>query len=373
MSENEKFYEKQTEQSSVKEKIVSSYFTAWLRVLKKWGTPLGYYDLFCGPGRYVDQKETAPLFIVKEVLNDSTLAPRMHLYFNDENPQNVHLLQRNIEQIDRTGILTPRIKYEYNTVKQGFECKLNIPDSMPVLSFVDPFGYKGLTLSLLDYLVSNQGSDCIFFFNYNRVNMAINNPIFDEHLIALFGNERITSLKERINGLMPAQREPVVLDALIEALTASNSNYVLPFKFYSKEMLRTSHFIIFITKHKAGCKIMKSIMYTNSAKDSDGVATFSFEDSHNFIQGLEQLSFFTQPLQSLMNELMKANSSRTIKVRELCDQEDTNMRSHFVGANVKEALRRLEEEQKIMVVSGRKQKKRNGKLNMPDEAVVRFF
>lgn len=69
MPENSSFFRDQTEQSAIKAKIVSSYFTAWSRVIKKWNCRMGYIDLFSGPGRYGDNNPSAPLLIIQSTLN----------------------------------------------------------------------------------------------------------------------------------------------------------------------------------------------------------------------------------------------------------------------------------------------------------------
>jgi three-Cys-motif partner protein len=58
---------------------------------------------------------------------------------------------------------------------------------VPTLFFVDPFGYKGLSLRLVNAVLKNWGSDCIFFFNYNRINMGVGNDAVLQHMEALFG------------------------------------------------------------------------------------------------------------------------------------------------------------------------------------------
>lgn len=198
------------------------------------------------------------------------------------------------------------------------------------------------------------------------------NTKFDEHLQGIFGAEGTKRLKEELAPLSPAQREPWVLNRLKEALTANKANYVLPFKFYGNQQKRTSHFIIFVTKHPTACKIMKQIMFSNSAKDADGVATFSFEDSHNFGNEFEQISLLQRPLYDLQDELKRTYLGRCVCVKDICEKYETDFTNYFVGKNVKEALKRLESEGKIIVLSGRKQKMRNGVLNMPDAAIVQF-
>lgn len=373
------FFEHQSEQSMIKAKIVSSYFTAWSRIMCKnrnWSSAksVGYVDLFSGPGIYQDGNESVPIMLIKTVLNDTELSNRFWFYFNDQNENNIENLKRTIARIDTNAKLKRKIMYSVKTIDEDFGEVITINSQGPILSFVDPFGYKGVTADLINKLIQNNGSDCIFFFNYNRINMALSsNKKFDEYLEGLFGQKRVQILKNELKELSPDEREPIVLNGLIEALKENSANYVLPFKFYHTDMLRTSHFIIFVTKHKLGCSIMKQIMYANSAKDVDGVASFEFKDSKNFGNRFEQLNIFDRPLDELCEEVYEICKQGNVQVKNICEKYDTDFSNHFVSRNVKDALIRLEEHNKIVVISGRKQKQRMGKLNMPDGAIVGIF
>ena len=373
MPSNDVFFEAQTEQSAVKAHIVSSYFSAWSRVIQKWDGYMAYIDLFCGPGKYQNNNLSAPLLIIRSTLADPILCKKMFFIFNDKDPNNIIKLKEAISEIDVNSTLNQRIQFYSETVEQNFSKRVIIPHRIPVLSFVDPFGYKGLTMDLINRLISNSGSDCIFFFNYNRINMALSsNTKFDEHLQSLFAKARTEKLKQELKNRPPKQREPIVLNELIDALRENKSNYVLPFKFYSANKLRTSHFIIFVTKHPIACKIMKQIMYANSAKDMDGVATFSFQDSRNLDASFDQLTIFDRPIQSLKEEILKKYSGQKVLVSRICEDVDCDFSSHFVSKNAKDVLKQLELEGSLTVIEGRKQKTRCGKLTMPDKAVVQF-
>lgn len=225
MPDNDIFFADQTEQSRVKAHIVSSYFKAWSLVIKKWNGNMGYIDLFCGPGKYGNDQLSAPLLIINSTLADSALVSKMRFIFNDNDPNNIISLKNAINSIPNAQIINNRIQFYDQTVGQDFYSRIHIPPNMPVLSFVDPFGYKGVTMNLIDRLITNSGSDCIFFFNYNRINMALSsNTKFDEYLNGLFGVERTQLLKKQLASLKPAQREPVVLNALIEALRENKGN-----------------------------------------------------------------------------------------------------------------------------------------------------
>lgn len=375
MLTNEHFFESPSEQSKIKAKIVVSYFAAWTKVMRDhWSPtiPIKYIDLFCGPGIYKDGTKSVPLFLIEKVLEDPKLSQRMTFTFNDRDEKNIENLKATISNIPHIENLSDRIKYSTYTVDFNFERRIVIPKNIPVLSFVDPFGYKGITRGLISKLIENNGSDCIFFFNYNRINMALSsNTKFDEYLAGIFGVEKTALLKEQLAPLSPSEREPIVLDAIISVLRQNAGKYVLPFKFYANEMRRTSHFIIFVSKHPQGGKIMKDIMYANSAKDIDGVATFEFKDSHNFNNEFEQLSMFNRPLQSLCDDLYDQYKGTKISVQFLCNRYACDVSNYFVPKNVKDALRRLEVQDKI-VVYGRTRKTYKGELTMPDRALIEF-
>ena len=61
---------------------------------------------------------------------------------------------------------------------------------MPILAFIDPWGYKGLTLRLVDAFLKDWGCDCLFFFNYGRINAGLSNPMVHAHMAALFGEHQ---------------------------------------------------------------------------------------------------------------------------------------------------------------------------------------
>jgi three-Cys-motif partner protein len=119
---------------------------------------------------------------------------------------------------------------------------------VPTFFFVDLRGYKGLSLRLINSVLRPWGCDCIFFLNYNRVNMGINNDFVQMHMEALFGKERASALRVRLDPLTPEQRELAVVDAVSAALKEMGGNYPLPFCFQNEDGTRTSHYLKFSLK-----------------------------------------------------------------------------------------------------------------------------
>ena len=124
MPSNDVFFVDQSEQSAVKAHIVSSYFSAWSRVIQKWNTPMAYIDLFCGPGKYENDKPSAPLLVVQNTLANPALLNRMNFVFNDKDPNNISMLKQAISQIDENSKLKARVQYYNETVEQDFYNRL---------------------------------------------------------------------------------------------------------------------------------------------------------------------------------------------------------------------------------------------------------
>jgi len=348
MSDNTIFFESQTEQSEIKAKIVSSYFASWSRIIKKnWdkNIPIAYIDLFCGPGVYADGSESVPVKIVRTVLDDPGLSSRIIIAFNDEDPRYIENLRQIIEKVDSNESLKGRIMFSCEKIDNSFYNEIEIDSNIPILSFIDPFGYRGITRELIKTLIKNNGSDCIFFFNYNRINMALSqNSKFDIYLTDFFGEERMLNLKKELSNKTPKEREIEIVNATIEALRELGECYPLPFKFYRTDMHRTSHFIVFVSKHTLGYSIMKNIMASVSAKDESGVPLFEYHDTFNFGDDLQQLTLTKTKMEELCDMLIAANYRGPQNIKQLCQTYENILDTPYIASNVKEALRRLEEQ-----------------------------
>ncbi|MFN4875585.1 MAG: three-Cys-motif partner protein TcmP, partial [Aphanizomenon sp.] len=78
---------------------------------------------------------------------------------------------------------------------------------VPTLFFLDPYSYKGLSLNLIYAVVKNWGCDCLFFFNYNRINMDLTNPIAEDDINDLFGKIRADIVRKKLKLIKSEDRE----------------------------------------------------------------------------------------------------------------------------------------------------------------------
>jgi three-Cys-motif partner protein len=344
------FFDEQTDQSQIKAAIVADYFWAWASVIigtqrryPQRQQKIAYIDLFAGPGRYHDGAASTPLMILERAVDDPKIRDRLVTIFNDKDENNTASLEREINAIPDIGALRykPQIstgEVGENIIKQFTSAKLP-----PTFLFVDPFGYKGLSLQLVNSVLKDWGCDCVFFFNYNRINMGLGNEAVEEHMDALFGKERADSLRDRfkMRQAEPHEREAFIVDEMKKALEEMGGEYVLPFRFRNLDGTRTTHHLFFISKHFRGYEIMREVMYKHSHKDGS-VAKFEYNPADARWPSLFE---FVRPLGDLEDMLLADCAGMTTRFPPLFERHSKG--KGYVLKNYRDVLCRMEREGKI--------------------------
>lgn len=368
------FYDEPTESSQVKARIVEKYFWAWANVIlgRNYKTKLiGYVDFFSGPGRYETGTKSTPLFVLEKAIENEKLRDRLVSVFNDANSDYAKNLEESIsltQDIDTLKyypiVTNLKLGEEEDVSAQIFDHVKGIP----TLFFVDPWGYKGLTLNLIISALQNWGCDCIFFFNYSRIIMGINNPYVEKHMVSLFGKERVDDLRNLPTTLNSTEKELYVLETISQALKENAGQYVLPFRFKSDSSRRSSHHIIFVSKHIRGYHIMKEIMAKESTESDQGVPSFEYNPASR----LQPLLFeLTRPLDDLSEMLLEIFAGRTMTMKQIFDRH--NVGTNYILRNYRDILIKLEAEGKIQTnPSADVRPKRKGDVTFAEKVKVTF-
>jgi three-Cys-motif partner protein len=341
---SKQFFDEAKEQSEVKSEIVRKYFKAWANVMKgtarKYGNnKIAYLDLFAGPGRYKDGTISTPLLVLQEAIDDPDLQKMLVTVFNDKDENNSQSLQKAIDELPGIEHLKYQPQVQNNEVGTKMVRDFESVSFIPTLFFVDPWGYKGLSLKLINSVLKDFGCECIFFFNYTRINMGLSNPIVKQHMDALFGEELAEELRPKLDGLSSGERELAIVEAIGEALIEMGGKFVIPFTFKRPDGSRTSHHLIFVSKHKLGYKIMKEVMAKESSTHQQGVPTFEYNPAYRS-KGL--LFEFARPLEELKEMLLDQFAGKTMTMNDVFEAHNYGHR--FVESNYKDVLRALEEE-----------------------------
>jgi three-Cys-motif partner protein len=145
---SKEFFQEQREQSMIKARIVSKYFSSWASVIlatqKKYPQrtqKMAYIDLFAGPGRYDDQSKSTPLLVLETILASSELRNRMVTLFNDKDVANIESLKTAISQLDDINRLAYSPKFYNMEVGDEIANMFKGMNLIPTFFFVDPWGY----------------------------------------------------------------------------------------------------------------------------------------------------------------------------------------------------------------------------------------
>ncbi|MGO9137229.1 MAG: three-Cys-motif partner protein TcmP [Syntrophales bacterium] len=368
------FFDEQTEQSLVKATIVAKYFDAWASVIiatqkrnPQVPQKIAYIDLFAGQGRYKDGSQSTPLKILQNAIQKPDIRDRLVTMFNDKDEDNVRSLGKGIAEIP--GIETLKYKPQVNNEEVGEEIvkMFEAMSLVPTLFFVDPWGYKGLSLRLVNSVLKDWGCECIFFFNYNRINMGLGNPMVKQHMDALLGEERADELRPKLESAYPLQREVMIIEELCQAIKSYGSRLTLPFRFRDAKGKRTSHHLIFVSKNFRGYEIMKEIMAKESSGTDQGVPSFEYNPA-DFLPKQSLLFQLSRPLDDLQDMLLETFAGQTISMQTIYEKHSVD--TPYIKSNYKDALKILENSGKITAKKPDSAKRRTG--TFADNVLAKF-
>ena len=363
------FFAERREQSRIKTDIVVKYLDAWAKIMvdRHPNYKAAYIDLFAGAGRYTDGEPSTPISVLDLLIANDKLAQRVVTYFNEMRATTYASLQENVAGLQNIQKLRYQPTLSDSVIDEAVATALAAQRLIPTLLFADPYGYKGLTLELINAILQNWGSECIFFFNYNRIYMGLNHSGIAHHINAIFGKERADALRASVNAQPRPDaiaREELVLSALRGALSEIKGTFTLAFRF-RRSLNKTSHYLIFVSKNALGHDIMKGIMASVSSSKPQGVASFDYviPDPSGGIT-LE----LSRPLDDLQAELQETYAGKQITVRAIYDEH--NIGTRYTPTNYKEALKAMLARAAIQCSrpSGAPIKRNT----MPDDVVVTF-
>ena len=353
----ETFFGKPKQQSIVKAEMVSGYFTAWARVMANnairypstWPDRFSYVDLFAGRGRYEDGSPCTAAMVLKRAIDVPAIRERVSILLNDVDPTAVAELRKTVASTPGLDLLRDRPRVTNLRVDAELTRQLQRP-MVPTLFFLDPWGYKGLSFDLVSAAIKDRGSECILFFNFNRVNMHLANSATQQSLADLFGEERLDALRPSLRNTTGTERENIVMNAAEDALRETGGTHIRGFRFMDRAGSKTSHYVIHVAKDYAAYDIMRNIMAGKSSSTVGGLASYSFDPTKD-----GQLSLFDDDggVRRLACELTQCFAGRTLTREQIT-------RAHSVGPDgrgtdyrdkdYREALLLLESEGRITCV-----------------------
>jgi three-Cys-motif partner protein len=362
-----KFFAVREPHSAVKAEIASEYFPVYAKILIGSGRPrILYLDFFCGPGKYEDDSESTPLLVLRKIIEAPELRERVVTFFGDQDKDATKNLQALIDELPGIDTLKNKPIVRAGVVTAALQSELAELKLVPTMMFLDPFGYKVVNVDIIRAIIKNPSSECLFFFNYNRVMPAITNPGVRHLVDAIFGPTRVQRLQESFDALDDAGKEALVVQALRDSMQEIGGKFTLPFRF--KKDGRTTHHLVFVGTNKLGHKIMKELMGKRSSDHYQDVPSFEFREGPIATEMFQE----PRPIDDLKADLLKRFAGRSSTITAIF--EEHNVGTRYVMKNYKEAIKQLMREGRIPEGErGRDRPKLVAPYRtMPDDVLIAF-
>src|SRR5712691_3281604 len=119
-----------------------------------------YVDGFAGPGVYEGGEPGSPIIALRAAIFNRALKAKppdceLEFLFIEERSDRVVKLREEVRKLLSLEPLPEWLKYqiaegEFEAVMAGSFDRWSLRDRRPIFAFIDPFGYSGLPMSLID-------------------------------------------------------------------------------------------------------------------------------------------------------------------------------------------------------------------------------
>ena len=336
------FSSRRTPASQVKSKIVVDTFLGWSGVmLNQNPLALWYLDLYCGRGTYEDGSPSTPMELFDKVVKNDRLSRVLRMLFNDHRARFVFALSELLLKHPEYASLRNPPMFSRGEVDESMVTELRTRrPKAPTFAFIDPFGYKGLTQTLIHTVLAEYGCDVLFFFAYHPIKRVLNNPNFKlrGHVESLLGAKRVAYLRELLRGgVSEKEMERSTIKALAESMRAIDGQDVLTFAFRRRTGY-ASHHLAFVSKNIRGFEVAKEAMARASSWSyADDIPSLEFvEQGYDNVLALDSNAPSISKLKAL---LVHRCGGQTLSYAQAYDQ--ILLGTNYVKANVREAFVRL--------------------------------
>ena len=317
--------------TAAKHSILRNYLAAWLPIMSKYNKRIMFFDGFAGPGIYKDGEPGSPVIILdllathnyQQMLDQCEFV----LLFNEVDPKRFAVLQDSIQNYLAThSPLHVNIKLElrnenFSSLVNGIIGSLNGQPMKPVFAFVDPFGYRDISMTQLAEFLASSGSELFIYFDFNSVVRFGTAGNVDGALSDLFGSNEFRNA--------PPSGDPE-RGQYFANLYERQLREVLGFPYIQRFEMRnrsgkTGNYLFFCTRNLAGLRAMKDSMWK-----IDPSGGFSFSDR---LAGMDVLFGGADDTTALQVALAQHFAGQTVSIERV--QEYVLTRTPYREAHVK--------------------------------------
>ena len=236
--------------------------------MSRWHGRVIYIDGFAGPGVYQNREAGSPIIALRRLIDHKfrdKISAQFGFFFIERDKARCESLRKVINEL--TFPTKPIILWEVECgeFNEVIEKLLDDIDKKrqslaPCFVLIDPFGFSGVRLALIERLMKNKSCEVLITFIYEEMERFCKEKYNEKHLDNLFGtnawktifNNKEVSTQERETKIRDLFRSQLMSQAKIK--------YVRSFKM-SNKFNRPDYFLFFGTNNLTGLVKMKEAMW----------------------------------------------------------------------------------------------------------------
>jgi len=335
------------EHTKVKHQILEKYIRSWISILSSRNEKMGYFDCFAGRGVYNNGEPGSPIIVMnaaQEQIDRLSNLKKFNCAFIENNKGNFVSLEEEVTKykLNCNDIECSALHGDFDKVITDFLDQYEGKFMIPVLYFIDPFGWKGISFDDIKRILSHRFSEVLFVLMTYEMARWCESPYHAESLTELFGGDEwkeATKYKEerRHQALVQIYEDKLQND--------TDAKFVWSFGVNDSDMeKRTKYYIVHATHHIKGLRVMKNIM----RKEGSGIFRYLGPED-DILKRQQRFDFF-----DFERYLLDYFQGRVVTFDDICDElypVSRHQISKYIDTDYRKALKILRKDGKIRVDS----------------------
>lgn len=348
-------------QTEMKHRILQLYLNPWLKKISMVESDLLYVDGFAGPGIYPNGSTGSPLIamdMADKMLSESDRLDRrvdsFKCIFIEDDPDNYQKLEQSVSE--RKQIVDDRIQPtcipgKFENWAREFIDKYEYGTPSPSLIFIDPFGYGNIPFELISSLFQLRGKSLELLITFMAGKMA--QWMEDSgHQKAISKTLGTTDWPDEVTSDLDKDERAEKFSSIYQRQLKeqANANFTMPFEMVEETKRQTCYYLIHVTNHWEGLKVMKETMFNAGADDEFaylGPDHTGYEDDQLSFAEFGETDDFEQRVQSFAEDLHAQYKGQELPFQDIL--EDTLDQNVFKVTHYRDAFRILENQRKLEV------------------------
>lgn len=251
-----------------KHAILRRYLHAWLPIISASGSRAVFIDGFAGPGVYAGGEEGSPVIAMRALIDHAhpkAITSSVHFLFFEDKKARAEQLRQSIApfQAKLPGHSSATVRhgaYAELLAQSLDEIEANGKQLAPSLVFIDPFGVKGLPMSLVRRILATPSCEVLINVMTGFMHRFVASAEFERYMDEIYGTGDWRLARERSGASRLDFLRHLYLAQLSRADVKGRAEFVRMFSMHNKND-QPIYDLVFATNHYLGIDRMKDAMW----------------------------------------------------------------------------------------------------------------